>query len=111
VAEVPRGWIVAGHYFRVLAISSVLTTVFSIAQTDHFRFDLSFLLLLWIASGVMEGRKGHRAAARGLLAAIVVLFLAGWSHSLFLNDFRESSWSPRTSVPLAALQAARFLLM
>jgi len=106
-----KAWIVAGHYFRILAISSLLTTAFAIFREGRLVLDFSFIFLFSIATGVMTGRKGSRTAAVVICSLLVASFLFGSAYSFLTEDARQALWRPRTTNHLWILGCVRFLAL
>ena len=101
---VPRAWVLVGHYFRVLALTSILGMAASIERGRGLRLDFSFLLLFWIAKGVTEGRKAPRMIAILICAVFVVNAVASLGYTAFAA-------APRNSLRWETLFCAIYLLL
>lgn len=100
----PRGWILVAHYFRVLAIASILAIVASLIQQRGFVLDLGFIFLFWIGNGLMEGRKAPRIVAIVICAVMVVGAVVSLGHTLLADH-------PRHSLLLEILLCSRHLIL
>jgi hypothetical protein len=62
---VPRAWRVVGHYFRVLALVSILTVLSSLIRGNGINVDVTFTLFFWLGTGLLMGRANARRVAIG----------------------------------------------
>jgi hypothetical protein len=101
---VPRAWVLVGHYFRVLAIASLLGIIASLIRGKGLRLDFSFIFLFWIATGLMEGRKAPRIVA-------ILIFAAFVATAIFSLGYTAFSTAPSNSMAWETLSSAMYLFL
>jgi hypothetical protein len=96
--NVPRAWVLAGHYFRVLALFSILHTISLLLREARLSLDLTFILLFWIGRGLLEGKRWSRIVALVICSLMTVLPVVSLGYSIHL--VRQQAWGS-----VAALQS------
>jgi hypothetical protein len=102
-SPVPRAWIVVGHYFRILALVSLLTVPAGLFQKHGIQVDLTFIFLFWIGRGLFEGRKGPWRFAVGACGLILFASLGGMVMNLAFPSLGWDSVSLTTDSRLYAV--------
>ncbi|HLY11581.1 MAG TPA: hypothetical protein VKW04_19930 [Planctomycetota bacterium] len=83
----------------------------SFVRDRHWRLDLSFLLLLWIASGLLEGRKGSRRIGLAICALWVLGASASLGYSLVTRHGGRIPWDQSGNSLLYEISHAAGILL
>jgi len=71
-AATPRAWALVGHYFRVLALVSLLQVLSSLVRGKGLKLDFGFILLLWLGTGLIQGRVWPRRISLSICGLLTI---------------------------------------
>jgi hypothetical protein len=112
VAGTPRAWVLVGHYFRVLALVSLLQVLSSLLRGKGVNLDFGFILLLWLGTGLIEGRAWPRRICLAICGLLTMGALVKTLSSRFASWGSPPPWAHEiNSMFFDVLQAVVFLVL